>query len=104
MKKKDFFLTFLSLVAFQMRRNSGLWAPLLATPTIVTSIQFVILTLFVPGFASPLSYFDIALKLNKSFALMHPDFKSNLVTHIFKNFGVSRIIGSNVIFAFVRGT
>ena len=35
---------------------------------------------------------------------MHPDFKSNLITHIFRNFGVSRTTASDVIFAFVRGT
>ena len=34
---------------------------------------------------------------------MHPDFESNLITHIFRNFGVNRITGSDVIFAFVRG-
>ena len=34
---------------------------------------------------------------------MHPDFESNLITHIFRRFGVSRITGSAVIFAFVRG-
>ena len=28
---------------------------------------------------------------------MHPDFESNLVTHIFRKFGVSRISGSDVI-------
>ena len=49
-------------------------------------------------------YFNIAPNLNKSFALMHPDFKSNLMTHIFSKFGVSRTTGSDVIFAFVRGT
>ena len=52
----------------------------------------------------PFSYFIIVSKLNKSFALMHPDFESNLITHTFSNFGVSRITGSDVIFAFVRGT
>ena len=35
---------------------------------------------------------------------MHPDFESNLITHIFRTFGVSRTIGSYVISAFVRGT
>ena len=55
-------------------------------------------------FAPPLSYFDITPKLKKSFALMHADFKSNLVTNIFRNFGVSRETGSDVIFVFVRGT
>ena len=35
---------------------------------------------------------------------MHPDLESNLITHIFRNFEVSRMTGSNVIFAFVRGT
>ena len=62
---------------------------------------------FVPGWANlppPLSYFNIASKLKKSFALMHPDFESNLITHIFRQFGVSRTIGSDVIFAFVSGT
>ena len=36
-------------------------------------------------------------------ALMHPDFESNLITHIFRKFGVSRTTRSDVIFAFVRG-
>ena len=64
------------------------------------------LTLFVPGgqICPPLSYFNIAPKLKKSFALMHPDFEPNLITHIFRNFGVSGTTGSDVIFAFVRGT
>ena len=35
---------------------------------------------------------------------MHPVFKSNLITHIFRKFGVSQIAGSDVIFAFVRCT
>ena len=35
---------------------------------------------------------------------MHPDFESNLITHIFRKFGVSRTTRSDVIFAFVRGT
>ena len=35
---------------------------------------------------------------------MHPDFESNLITHIFSKFGVSRTTESDVIFAFVRGT
>ena len=34
---------------------------------------------------------------------MHPDFESNLITHIIKKFGVSRTTESDVIFAFVRG-
>ena len=55
-------------------------------------------------FAPLLSYFDIAPKLNKTFALMHPDFEPNLITHSFRNFGVSRTTGSDVIFAFVRST
>ena len=46
----------------------------------------------------------IAPKLKKSFALMHPDFESNLITNIFSKFWVSRTTGSDVIFAFVRGT
>ena len=65
------------------------------------------LTLFVPGggkFAPPLSYFDIAPKRKQSFALMYPEFESNLITHIFRKFGVSWTAGSDVIFAFVRGT
>ena len=68
----------------------------------VSSFQF---SLFVPGgkFA-PLSYFNIAPKRKQSFALMHPDFESNLITHIFRKFGVSRTTGNDVIFAFVRGT
>ena len=55
-------------------------------------------------FAPLLSYFIIAPKQKQSFALMHPDFESNLITHIFRKFGVSQTIGSDVIFAFVRGT
>ena len=55
-------------------------------------------------FAPPLSYFNIASKLKQNFALMHPDFESNLITHIFNKFGVSETTGSDVIFAFVRGT
>ena len=35
---------------------------------------------------------------------MHPDFKSNLITHIFRKFGVSWTTGSDVIFTFVRDT
>ena len=35
---------------------------------------------------------------------MHPEFESNLITHIFRKFGVSGTTGSDVIFAFVRGT
>ena len=37
---------------------------------------------------------------------MHPDFESNLIipVHIFRNSGVSRITGSDVIFSFIRGT
>ena len=71
--------------------------------------KVVILTIFVPGgrgdkFAPPLSYFSIDSKLNKTFALMHPDFESNLITHIFRNFGVIGTTGSDVIFAFVGGT
>ena len=63
------------------------------------------LTQFVSGeFASPLSYFNIAPKLNKRFALMHPDFESNLITHIFRSFEVSRITRNDVIFALVRST
>ena len=34
---------------------------------------------------------------------MHPDFESNLITHNFRNFGVSETTGSDVIVAFVRG-
>ena len=52
-------------------------------------------------FAPSLSYFNIASKLKKIFALMHPDFESNLITHIFRKFGVSDTTGSDVIFAFV---
>ena len=52
----------------------------------------------------PLSYFNIASKLKKIFVLVHPDFESNLITHMVRNFGVSQITGSHVIFAFVRGT
>ena len=66
----------------------------------------ILLTIFVPGGAicPPLSYFNIAPKLNKSFALMHPDFESNLIAHIFKKVWVSRTTRSDVINAFVRGT
>ena len=32
---------------------------------------------------------------------MHPEFESNLITNIFKNFGVNRTTESDVIFAFV---
>ena len=52
----------------------------------------------------PLSYFHIAPKLKKRFAFMHLDFESNLITHIFRKFVVSRTTVSDVIFAFVRGT
>ena len=52
----------------------------------------------------PFSYFNIAPKRKQSFALMHPGFGSNLITHIFRKFGVSWTTGSDVIFAFVRGT
>ena len=31
--------------------------------------------------------FNIASKLKQSFVLMHPDFKSNLITHIFRSLG-----------------
>ena len=55
-------------------------------------------------FAPSLSYFNIAPKRKQSFALMHPDFESNLRTHIFRKFGVSRTTGSDIIFAFVKGT
>ena len=51
-----------------------------------------------------LSYFIIAPKLIKIFALMHPDFESNLITHIFRKFGVSGTTGSDVIFVFVGDT
>ena len=54
-------------------------------------------------FAPPLSYL-ITPKLKQSFALMHPNFESKLITNIFRNFGVSRTTVSDVIFAFVRGT
>ena len=35
---------------------------------------------------------------------MHPDFESNLMTHIFRKFKVSRITQSDVFFAFIGGT
>ena len=35
---------------------------------------------------------------------MHPDFELNLITQIFKKFGVSLTTGSDVISAFVRVT
>ena len=35
---------------------------------------------------------------------MHFDFKSNLITNIFRNFGVSQIIKRDVTFAFAEGT
>ena len=38
------------------------------------------------------------------FALMHPEFELNSITHIFRKFGVSRIAGSDVIFAFIWST
>ena len=38
-------------------------------------------------FALSLSYFNIASKLKKLFALMHPDFESNLITNISENLG-----------------
>ena len=67
-----------------------------------------LLTLFVLGgvgqICPPLSYFNIAPKRKQSFALMHPDFESNLITHIFRKFGVSQTTESDVIFAFARGT
>ena len=68
-------------------------------------VKQIVLTLFVQGgkFAPPLSYFNIAPKRRKTFDLMHPDFESNLITHIFRKFGVSQTTGSDVIFAFVRG-
>ena len=34
---------------------------------------------------------------------MHSEFESNLITHIFRNLGVSRMTESDVIFGFVRG-
>ena len=46
----------------------------------------------------------VAPKLKKSSALTHPDFESILIAHIFRNFGVSRTTGSEVIFAFVKDT
>ena len=52
----------------------------------------------------PLSYFNITQKLKKCFALMYPDFKLNLIAHIFRKFVVCRTTKSDVIFAFVRGT
>ena len=81
----------------------------LPTLALIFSVKIPgILTLFVPGgggqICRPLSYFNIAPKRKQSFALMHPDFESNLITHIFRKFGVSRTTGSDVIFAFVRGT
>ena len=35
---------------------------------------------------------------------MYPNFERNLITHFFSKFGVSGTTGSDVIFAFVRGT
>ena len=35
---------------------------------------------------------------------MHSDFESNLIIHISRKFGVSRITESDVVFAFGRGT
>ena len=37
-------------------------------------------------FAPSLSYFSIASKLKKLFALMHPEFELNLITNIFRKF------------------
>ena len=47
------------------------------------------LTLFLPQskFASPLSYFIIAPKLTKSFALIYPDFELNLIIHVSETLG-----------------
>ena len=36
--------------------------------------------------------------------MIHPDFELNLITHIFRKFGVSRTTGNDAIFAIVRGT
>ena len=51
-----------------------LWQLMSAIISIILSSS---LTLFVPGAGKspPLSYFNMAPKLNKSFALMHPDFE-----------------------------
>ena len=35
---------------------------------------------------------------------MHPDFESYLIIYVFRKLGITRITGSDVIFAFVRGT
>ena len=51
-----------------------------------------------------LSYFNKAPTRKQSYSLIHPDLESNLITHIFRKFGVSRKTGTDVIFAFVSGT
>ena len=62
-------------------------SPLIVNP-LITKLTFS-LTLFVPGgqICPPLSYFNIAPKRKQSFALMHPDFESNLITHILESLG-----------------
>ena len=55
-------------------------------------------------FAPPLAYFSKAPKLKQLFALMHPDFESNLIAYFFRKFEISRATKSHVSFAFVRGT
>ena len=52
----------------------------------------------------PLTYFNKAPKRKQTYSLIHPELESNLITHIFRKFGVSRAPETNVIFAFVRGT
>ena len=69
---------------------------------VVSGGYLLLSTLFV--FAPLLSYFIITPKLSKNFALMRPDFESNLITLIFRNFEVRRTTVSDVNFAFVRGT
>ena len=68
----------------------------------VILFRFHILTLLVSGgggkFVPPLSYFNIAPKLKRSFPLMHPDFESNLIKHIFRKFGVCGTTGSDITF------
>ena len=50
----------------------------------------------------PLSYSNKAPKRKQSYSLIYPDLESNLITHNFRKFGVSRTTGTDVIFAFVR--
>ena len=88
---------------FALNMTSG--KSICCMPVLIVILRLLVLTLFLGGqICPPVSYFSIAPKLKKIFALMHPDFKSNLITHIFRKFGVSQTTGSDVIFAFARST